>query len=67
VPDRSKLGWIAQDIETYFPKAVEHRNLHGIPDCRTLNSDQIISSLYGAVQKLINKVEMLESKVESLN
>jgi hypothetical protein len=61
VPDRSKLGWIAQDVETILPKSVEIKNQHGIEDCRSLNADQIIASLYGAVQKLIEKVEQLEN------
>jgi len=57
VPDRSKLGWIAQDVEQFIPKAVEQKDIHGYSDCRTLNTDQIIASLYGAVQKLMNEVE----------
>jgi len=54
VSDRSKLGWIAQEVETVFPKAVEKHFMHGYEDCRTLNSDQIIASMYGCLQKLIN-------------
>jgi hypothetical protein len=57
VPDRSKLGWIAQDVETFIPKAVEQKEMHGYSDCRSLNSDQIIASLYGSVQKLIQDFE----------
>jgi hypothetical protein len=57
VHDRSKLGWIAQDVETFIPKAVEQMEMHGYSDCRTLNSDQIIASLYGSVQKLIQDFE----------
>jgi hypothetical protein len=63
VPDRSKLGWIAQDVETYLPKSVEQKEMHGYSDCRTLNSDQIIASMYGALQKLIAKVEELENRL----
>jgi hypothetical protein len=54
VSDRSKLGWIAQEVETVFPKAVEKHNMHGYEDCRTLNNDQIIASMYGCLKKLIN-------------
>lgn len=60
VSDRSKLGWIAQDVEQYIPKAVEQKEMHGYSDCRSLNADQIIASLYGAVQKLIEKVDKHE-------
>lgn len=64
VPDRSKLGWIAQDVEQLIPKAVEKRDMLGYSDCRTLNSDQIIANLYGCVQKLIKDIELLKEEVE---
>jgi len=34
-----------------------------IEDCKSLNADQIFKAMYGAVQLLIQKVEMLESKI----
>lgn len=52
VRDRHKLGWIAQDVEIVFPKAVDIMPMFGYPDCRSLNSDQIIASMYGAVQHI---------------
>jgi len=105
VKDRSKLGWIAQDVEAVFPKAVgtnrfaynqvfedvvtpeldsdgnavldengvtktktEKRLVSEdvIEDCKDLNSDQIYAAMYGTIQKLIEKVELLESKVATL-
>ena len=105
VADRSKLGWIAQDVEAVFPKAVgtnrfaynqvfedvitpeldsdgnavldengvaktsiEKRLVSEdvIEDCKDLNSDQIYAAMYGTIQKLIEKVELLESKVIAL-
>ena len=66
VLDRSKLGWIAQDVEMVFPKAVEQKDMFGYSDCRSLNSDQLVATLYGAVQKLIDKVECLEQTIQSL-
>jgi hypothetical protein len=66
VPDRSKLGWIAQDVEQVIPKAVEQREMFGYTDCRTLNSDQLIASLYGTVQKLMMTVEQLQDEIEIL-
>lgn len=102
VTDRRKLGWIAQDVEAIFPKAVgthkfkynqvfeetiipavkEKLGADGnvitpaqperieqgdlisedvIEDCRDLNSDQLYAAMYGAVQKLMAKVETLEA------
>ena len=105
VRDRSKLGWIAQDVEAVFPKAVGTNRFaynqvfedvvtpevdpdgnpvldeNGNPktktekrlvsedvieDCKDLNSDQIYAVMYGTIQKLIEKIEMLESKVAAL-
>ena len=107
VRDRRKLGWIAQDVEAVFPKAVgtyefkynqvfeeiiipaveEELDDDGnittpaqperiekgelisedvIEDCRDLNSDQLYAAMYGAIQKLMIKVEVLETEIASL-
>jgi hypothetical protein len=105
--DRRKLGWIAQDVEAVFPKAVRQHEFkynqvfeevvipavpaeldddgniiteeqperiekgeliseEVIEDCRDLNSDQLYAAMYGAIQKLISKVELLEAEVQAL-
>jgi len=105
--DRRKLGWIAQDVEAVFPKAVrQHKFKYNqifeevivpavpaeldengnviieeqperiekgeliseevIEDCRDLNSDQLYAAMYGAIQKLISKVETLEAEIAAL-
>ena len=106
VGDRRKLGWIAQDVEAVFPKAVRIKEfkynqkyeetiipaikekldkdgneiVKGQPeridkklisedvieDCRDLNADQLYAAMYGAIQKLMSKVEALEAKVAAL-
>ena len=107
VKDRRKLGWIAQDVEAVFPKAVgtyefkynqvfeetiipaieevlddegnvttpaqperiekgELISEDVIEDCRDLNSDQIYAAMYGAIQKLMIKVETLEIELALL-
>jgi hypothetical protein len=106
VRDRHKIGWIAQDVEAVFPKAVgAHQFKYNqvfedavvpaveekldddgniiapaqperieqqlisedvIEDCRNLNSDQIYAAMYGAIQKLIGKVESLEVELAIL-
>jgi hypothetical protein len=67
VSDRSKLGWIAQEVETVFPKAVEKHNMHGYEDCRTLNSDQIIASMYGCAKQIIKNYNNDIEKFNLLN
>lgn len=47
VDDKHSLGWIAQDVQNFFPKSVE-------PDSNgflMLNSDQLIKVLYGALKQ----------------
>jgi hypothetical protein len=62
IKDRHVVGWIAQDIQQVFPKAVEPHvftNIDGttIDDCLTLNETMIIRTLYGCVQKLMKDFE----------
>jgi len=64
--DHSRLGWIAQDVEPYFPKSVETKALYNIPDCKILNTDQLYASMYGALQKAMNKVEIYEKQIADL-
>lgn len=61
--DRHKLGWIAQEVEQFIPKAVGEVNMFGLEDCKTLNSDQIVANMYGAIQMLIKKIEEKEQAV----
>jgi len=51
------------------PERTEQREIiteEIIPDCRDLNVDQIYAVMYGAIQKLINKIETLEEEVNTL-
>lgn len=83
--DRSRLGWIADEVEPVFPKAVRtfpvwryterttdeetgdvHEEAKKIEDVKTLNTDQLYATMYGAIQHLIHKVEALTTEVESL-
>jgi hypothetical protein len=66
VNDRSKLGWIADDVETIFPNAVKKIKAFGFDDCRSLNNDQIIASLYGCIQKLIQISEHKQDIINNL-
>ena len=74
VKDRTKIGWIAQDVQQVFPKGVTQAPMTFSPtglsadnivieDCLSLDADQIYATLYGAVQELIKRLEVLESKV----
>lgn len=64
--DRTKLGWIAQDVEQVFPKAVKKQPMHDIHDCRTLDTDQIYATMYGAIQHLQQLVEELQKENQEM-
>jgi hypothetical protein len=64
VSDRSKLGWIAQEVAGVFPKAVDVRNMHGMEDCKTLNIDQLVAALYGCVQGMQKRLETIETMLK---
>lgn len=65
--DRNKLGWIAQEVEQIMPKSVTQENMYGFEDFRTLNTDQIICNLYGAVKKIISTINEREEKINKLS
>lgn len=75
IQDKHSLGWIAQDVQAVFEKAVSVKpfTMHTpqadgtvqdevIEDCLDLNSGQMIAALYGCVQALMAKVEALEAR-----
>jgi hypothetical protein len=70
--DLRQLGYIAQEVQDIFPKAVSSytfdNNDVSIPDLLSIDITQINYSLYGAVKKLIklseNKEELLNKLIE---
>ena len=65
-PDRHTLGWIAQDVQEYFPKATSISPNYGIDDLLTLNVDDIYKSFYGCVQQIIKDKEAMRHEVDTL-
>jgi hypothetical protein len=63
--DRNQLGFIAQEVQNVYPKAVEANQINNseIEGLLTLDTTQIDYSLYGAVKYLIEKVEYYEKKL----
>jgi hypothetical protein len=66
--DYNQLGFIAQEVQNVYPKAVEVNKIQDktgeIPDLLSLNTTQIKYTLYGAVKHLLEKIEILEKKLE---
>jgi hypothetical protein len=73
IQDKQVIGWIAQDVQQVFAKAVSVKPFTKYPDdetrkeviedCLDLNGSQMYAAMYGAVQKLMQKVEALETEV----
>jgi hypothetical protein len=68
--DRHTLGFIADELEVYFPKAItvsdETLNGHLLEDVKHIDINQVYRSMLGAIQKLISDKETLEAQVASL-
>jgi len=69
--DRRQLGFIAQEVQQVYPKAVEVSKMilnleEKIDDLLTLNITQIDYTLYGAVKSLIEKMENIKIKMEQI-
>jgi hypothetical protein len=64
--DRNQLGFIAQEVQEIYPKAVIVKPDEKIEDLLRINTTQIKYTLYGAVRSLIEKVERIEERVDKL-
>ena len=64
--DRRKLGWIAQEVEPIFPKAVVTSSNYGFDDFKSLNADQIYAAMYGCIKKMQVVQEDLQAEVAAL-
>jgi len=72
VKDKSNLGWIAQDVQKVFPKAInshpfikaDHKEI--IEDCLDMNGGQMIAAMYGCLQKSISVIEDLQARIAVL-
>jgi len=68
--DLRQLGYIAQEVNDIFPKAVTAQHFNNqnlsVPDLLTIDITQINYSLYGAVKKLIEMYNDIGKKINVL-
>jgi hypothetical protein len=68
--DLKQLGYIAQEVQDIFPKAVSTQEFHNdnlsIPDMLSIDIAQINYSLYGAVKKLMEMYNDIEKNINIL-
>jgi hypothetical protein len=66
---RTKLGWIAQEVEPIIPSAIQTSGegvpIYGVDNCKMLDSDQIIAHMWGAIQQLSKKIKEKEDAISS--
>jgi hypothetical protein len=64
--NKKETGFIAQEVEAVLPNAISTRNKFDIEDFKTIERNAINANLYGAVKKLMEKIELLEEKLSSI-
>jgi len=69
--DKNKLGYIAQEVRRYFPKATTRikkrlSDNREVPDLLNIDIDQINLTLYGVVKQLIKIVEKQDKDIKTL-
>ena len=64
--DTKCIGIIAQEYELIYPKAIETVSRFGIDDFKMVNYHELYMATIGAVKKLIEQVEKLQSEIRIL-
>ena len=68
--DQKQLGYIAQEVQDIFPKAVSSQEFHNnnlsIPNMLSIDISQINYSLYGAVKKLMEIDNNTEARIKNI-
>ena len=70
-PDKTQLGFIAQQVKQHFPKSVSRNKTiiddkQEIPDLAEVNVSQLNFTLFGAVKQLIRVVEKQSKRIKKL-
>jgi hypothetical protein len=63
--DKHSLGFLAQEVREIFPNAVSESNSYGYDDFLSLNTDQILKVMHGALKKTIERKEALQARFAS--
>ena len=64
--DNHSVGFIAEDLEQFYPKSVSMGKYKGQDDMKTMNISAHQMSLFGAVQLMQTKIENLEMMINKL-
>lgn len=67
IKDKHKLGWIADEVENYFPKSILIKSNNNLENCKNLDIDQIVAIMYGTTQKIIDNYNNLDNNIININ
>lgn len=59
--DTRVYGWLGQDVERVIEGSVTQTSAHGLEDFRTLDSDQLLKVMWGALQNVIRKMDTMDT------
>ena len=66
VDDVRVTGWIADEVQAVFPKAVHTQNYMNYDDLKLLDVDQLYKTMWGALSKAMTRIEEMQSRIDFL-
>jgi hypothetical protein len=60
------LGFLSQEVEKIFPSSVSEMAEHGLPDFKSLDTDQLHMAKFALTQDLVKRVENLKARLNAL-
>jgi hypothetical protein len=61
--DKHVTGWLADDVEKVWPKSVTTSDTYRIKQAKHVAMEDALPTLWGAVQKILERLEKLEEKL----
>jgi hypothetical protein len=68
IQDTFRLGWIAQDVQPIFPKAIHEVDApeYGLSNMLNVDFDQVYAMMYGALRHAMSNLDGLEAALAIL-
>ena len=61
-----QYGFIAQEVQKILPESIRYSKEFGLDDFHSLDTDQIFKIEFGATQYLLQKLEVMEALISTL-
>ena len=63
--DKNTIGWIAQEVQSVYPKGVNATDSYGFSNFLDVNPDLMYKTMYGALQLTMAKLENIQNFLQS--